>query len=112
MNRSSQNVFPPNVRELRWQFNTFRSTLGGMRSAIHALLLCACATLPGTVAPPPDCAAGYQAFVGVQMDAVAMSPRLPHRIIPPGTAVTMDFSPNRVNFDLDAGGRITRVWCG
>ena len=36
----------------------------------------------------------------------------PFRILPPGSAMTMDHSPARVNFDLDDAGNITRVWCG
>ncbi|WP_339695043.1 I78 family peptidase inhibitor [Celeribacter baekdonensis] len=34
------------------------------------------------------------------------------RIIPPGRMVTKDFRPERTNIDLDATGRIIRVWCG
>ena len=34
------------------------------------------------------------------------------RFISPGDAVTMDYSPERLNFDLDETGTITRVWCG
>jgi len=36
----------------------------------------------------------------------------PFRIIPPGAAVTEDYRPARVNFDLDEAGKITRIWCG
>jgi hypothetical protein len=34
------------------------------------------------------------------------------RIIPPGGIATMDYSAERVNFDVDAGNLIVRVWCG
>ena len=34
------------------------------------------------------------------------------RFISPGDAVTMDFNPERLNFDLDETGKITRIWCG
>lgn len=34
------------------------------------------------------------------------------RFIGPGDAVTMDFSPRRLNFDLDEDGVILRIWCG
>jgi hypothetical protein len=34
------------------------------------------------------------------------------RILPPGSMMTMDHSPGRVNFDVDADGKITRAWCG
>lgn len=36
----------------------------------------------------------------------------PYRILEPGSAMTMDHSPARVNFDLNEAGAITRVWCG
>ncbi len=34
------------------------------------------------------------------------------RVIRPGQAVTMDFSPSRLNLELDGSGRIQRVYCG
>ncbi|MEM7650945.1 MAG: I78 family peptidase inhibitor [Pseudomonadota bacterium] len=36
----------------------------------------------------------------------------PYRILPPGSMMTMDHNPNRVNFDVSDDGLITRVWCG
>jgi len=35
----------------------------------------------------------------------------PMRILPPGSAMTMDYRPDRVNVELDAGGDILRIWC-
>ena len=50
--------------------------------------------------------------VGSEMlDALKGAGR-PHRVLEPGSAMTMDHSPARVNFDLDEAGTITRVWCG
>lgn len=37
---------------------------------------------------------------------------VPVRIIGEGMAVTMDYSPERINFELDAGEVIIRVYCG
>ena len=34
------------------------------------------------------------------------------RIIPPNSAVTQDYRPDRQNVDLNAAGVITRIWCG
>lgn len=34
------------------------------------------------------------------------------RIIRPGTAVTMDFSPTRLNIAIDDFETVTRVYCG
>jgi hypothetical protein len=36
----------------------------------------------------------------------------PVRVIYPNTMVTEDYSPDRLNFDVDYSGRITRVSCG
>jgi hypothetical protein len=36
----------------------------------------------------------------------------PVRVIYPDTAVTMDYSADRLNFEVDRTGRITRVNCG
>lgn len=36
----------------------------------------------------------------------------PTRILPPGSMMTMDHRPDRLNVDLDDAGRITRIWCG
>jgi hypothetical protein len=34
------------------------------------------------------------------------------RIIPPNSAITQDYRPDRLNVDLDEDGLITRIWCG
>jgi hypothetical protein len=34
------------------------------------------------------------------------------RVIYPDTAVTMDYSADRLNFEVDRSGRIIRVSCG
>ena len=36
----------------------------------------------------------------------------PVRVIYPDTAVTMDYNPERLNFEVDRMGRISRVNCG
>jgi hypothetical protein len=36
----------------------------------------------------------------------------PVRWLAPGSMMTMDFSPDRVNFELDADDIITRIYCG
>ncbi len=36
----------------------------------------------------------------------------PYRVLEPGSAMTMDHAPARVNFDLNEAGAITRIWCG
>ena len=58
-------------------------------------------------------AAGMQDLVG-QDKAVLATMTFPvgTRVIEPGTAVTEDYRPDRLNIDVDAGDRITGVWCG
>lgn len=34
------------------------------------------------------------------------------RVIPPGTAITMDYSSSRLNLETDSRGIITRFYCG
>ena len=61
-----------------------------------------------------ECGAqGYQNLIGQSADIFAsMTFPAPMRIIKPGMAVTMDYSPNRLNAELDAQNRIVRFWCG
>lgn len=88
--------------------------------ALPALaLLAACET---TMPPPTDPApvqdgtcdeASLQAFVGGPSSALfATTFTIPVRFIRPGEAVTMDFQPNRANFEIDAAEVVTRAYCG
>ena len=61
-----------------------------------------------------SCGAGeLQGLVG-QPQAVLQTMRFsqPVRVIGYGMAVTMDFSPDRLNIEMGPDGRIARVWCG
>lgn len=80
---------------------------------MFALALAACA--PATDLPGPDaCGAdGMQDLLGKDRGALAaMTLPAGSRIITPGMAVTEDYSPSRLNIDLDDRGKITGVWCG
>lgn len=35
-----------------------------------------------------------------------------YRVLPPGSMATQDYSPARVNLELDESGKVKRVWCG
>lgn len=85
------------------------------------VLLSACGTMttPPTRAPLPpvaedSCNANqYSAVIG--QDATALERILilsQVRVIRPGQAITMDFRPERINFDVDANERITSIYCG
>lgn len=59
---------------------------------------------------------GYQEWVGRQADnaleATLKADKRAYRILPPGSMMTQDYSPSRVNVETDAGDKIVRVWCG
>jgi hypothetical protein len=78
------------------------------------LVLGLCACMPAPVDLTPACGADVLGgFVGqpvVALQAQGLPPGA--RIIRPGDAVTEDFGPSRLNIDLDANDRITRLWCG
>jgi Peptidase inhibitor I78 family len=79
-----------------------------------ALLGCTMTAPPPVKTIPAGCGAeGLQTLVG-QPESVlaAMTFPTPVRIIHPGDAVTMDFSPARLNITVDRNGRIDRVYCG
>ncbi len=73
---------------------------------------------PADDAPPPvmaepDCSA-FEAWVGkpVDVEAVKATGRA-YRILKPGDAMTMDFSPERINVETDEKGEmVVRVFCG
>jgi hypothetical protein len=83
--------------------------------SLAGLALAACQ--PG-VAPPPDMTATCRAeallpLVGEPRGALdGQDIDAPTRILPPGSAMTMDHRPDRLNVELDEAGQITRIWCG
>ncbi|MCB1538860.1 MAG: hypothetical protein H6865_08040 [Rhodospirillales bacterium] len=67
--------------------------------------------MPPHMTEPVTCP--HMDLIGKTKDEVDFNQiKEPHRVIPPGAAVTMDYSPDRVNFQLDENGRIVRIWCG
>ncbi len=93
-----------------------------MRSLIPLMALGGCvAAVPVAVpvAGGGTCdAAPVQGLVGqvlteaMRTDALKRSGSRSLRVIPPGTAVTMDFRQDRLNIDVDAAGTVTGVKCG
>jgi hypothetical protein len=86
--------------------------------ALRAGLIVGALMLGGCVASEPSdpnaCgAAGMQRMVGKGDDVLAAF-TLPQgtRFIYPGTPVTEDFRPDRLNIDIDQSGTIIGVWCG
>jgi hypothetical protein len=80
-------------------------------------VLAACAAPAGGDAPGPDAcgASGLMHLVGEPKAALAAMPPLPDgpvRVIRPGMAITMDYSPTRLNIELDEAGRVALVFCG
>ena len=69
--------------------------------------------------PPGKCVAdGLGSLTGktrneaVAKQALRLSGAKTIRWISPGMAVTMDFREDRLNFELDAQGKIVRAYCG
>lgn len=83
-------------------------------AALSPLGLAGCVVSETTVQPAPTCgAAGLQGLVGQHRSVLAtMTFPAQVRVIEPGTTVTMEYSPNRLNIETDASGRIVRVYCG
>ncbi|NIJ18393.1 hypothetical protein FHS95_000062 [Sphingomonas naasensis] len=72
-----------------------------------------------TPPPPGKCVAdGLGGFTGktrsdaLEKEALRLSGSTSARWISPGMAVTMDFREDRLNFELDAQGKIVRAFCG
>lgn len=95
-----------------------------MRLAIilAPLLLAACAQTAQPPASPPSqgtCQAGPAQFAVGQVatpTVVAEAQRRAGaqraRVLRPGQVVTMEFDAGRLNLDVDAANRVTRVRCG
>lgn len=69
--------------------------------------------LPATPQEDACGAAGYADLIG--QDATALERVLimrPVRVIRPGMAVTMDFRPTRINFEISREETISRIYCG
>jgi hypothetical protein len=57
-------------------------------------------------------ASQYQSLIGTNAAAVTLPADLPHRILGPNDAATMDYSPGRLNIMTDDNGVIIEVKCG
>lgn len=91
--------------------------------ALSALALAACQTattdVPEQLEAPREArsstcgATEASASLGQPVSVIDASayPRTT-RFIFPGMPVTLDYNPERLNFDLDGAGRIVRTWCG
>lgn len=80
-----------------------------------ASILAACEPTQPEPAPLPEdaCgAAGYQTLIGASLAAASFPAGLNMRVIRPGDMVTMDYRADRMNVELDADGRIVKIFCG
>nr|WP_255697333.1 I78 family peptidase inhibitor [Sinirhodobacter sp. WL0062] len=67
---------------------------------------------PEEPAPAGCTAADLQDLIGQSETVLAsMKFAVPLRVIHPGDMVTMDFRPNRLNFHVDASGKIEKIDC-
>lgn len=79
--------------------------------------IASCMPVPVSVTPPAQlatCGADQRTeFLGQPLAVLQASGLAPGaRVIRPGDAVTEDYSTDRLNIDLDANDRVTRLWCG
>lgn len=83
---------------------------GGL--ALPVLALAACEQTV-TVVRPADCgAAAMQGYIGQEFDESMIPPGAgPVRVGGPGTAMTMDFRPDRLTIILDAEGNVVEAKC-
>ena len=80
-----------------------------------ALILAACAPVPVAAPDPMEPSCGADALQGLVGQPLARFTPPPAaravRVIGPDMAVTMDYRPDRLNVEHDAGQVITRVYC-
>jgi Peptidase inhibitor I78 family len=82
---------------------------------LAVLMLAACVTTPEPEPVDTDAclASGSQNLVGQSADILAaMTFPIGTRLIYPDTAVTEDYSPERLNFEVGPTNRIERIFCG
>lgn len=75
--------------------------------------------IPHSDVPPPsravftDSECDFEDWVGKPVDEAAIKATgRPSRIMAPGSMMTMDHSPQRINVEHDKDMKVTRVWCG
>lgn len=85
-----------------------------MITPLAVLMIAACAETQEPAEPVvTDCAAArYQGVVGARLAAVTLPAGLNMDIVEFGAASPSPSDPSRMLFQLDAEGRIARVYCG
>lgn len=92
--------------------------VSGPAAFAMVVLLTGCVPETGPTAPtnpvPAACGATeLQHMVGMPASAAETATfQQTTRIIRPMTPVTEDYSEERLNFDIDANEKISRIWCG
>ena len=83
-----------------------------------AAALAACAPPPQTTTIiVPDAAStcvatDYEQYVGQRSPAISLPAGTVYRHYRTGDPVTMDFNPNRINFEYNRSGTLVKVSCG
>lgn len=86
--------------------------------ALGACVVVAEAPLPGAPGPVPGPGCDQTGLdpaqiIGRRPEEIGLDRfPFPVRVIPPGSAVTMDYNAGRLNLETDARGRIVRFHCG
>lgn len=82
------------------------------RALLIIPFLAACASAPESASLASCGGEPLADLVGVPY--AQAQPRIPEgaRVIQPGTPVTQDLRPDRLNITMDSNAVVTRVWCG
>lgn len=90
-----------------------------MKYLILPLVVAGCGMLPVKEVKAPamgqkdTCGAiGFQPAIGTHIKDVTVPADRVVRVIGPDTAVTLDFDPTRMNFEVDGMGKVLSVRCG
>lgn len=77
---------------------------------VMAFVICASAA---SASENDTCGAGaLETLLNQPLETVETQLPETARILPPGSVMTQDFRPDRLNVNLDEDGVIVRIWCG
>ncbi|EPX79642.1 I78 family peptidase inhibitor [Salipiger mucosus] len=54
----------------------------------------------------------FEQYIGQPADTIEVPEGTPYRVTAPGTVITMEHLPQRVNFQTDEDGIVLRITCG
>jgi hypothetical protein len=111
---SAYYAFAPAEKPAETQLAT--AAVGQPAPRSRVLGLSVTGTKPAEGAPEEVARCGFEELLGLPPGKAILerikTEGMIYRILKPGSPMTMDYNPNRVNLELDGYGAIQRVWCG